>query len=167
MSGSVKRPNVVELRGDHAVMWLRRRNATPLACLIDIEDIPRVTTLRRSWSSMKANRTYYAYTFIGARKVFLHRFLMKVRSPYRLVDHGDHDGLNNRRYNLRATDRTGNQLNRKFNRLPKSGYNCIHPHGAKWAYRINNEAMAVCDTPQQAAAFRIQYLTERGIPIHA
>lgn len=62
---------------------------------------------------------------LGRRKpVFhaLHRFILGVTDPKVQVDHIDHDGLNCRRENLRATTLLPNRWNRRKNFNNKSGY---------------------------------------------
>lgn len=51
----------------------------------------------------------YAQTVIGKRSVFMHVLIMG--RPY--IDHEDHDGLNNQRYNLRPADQSQNNQNQR------------------------------------------------------
>jgi hypothetical protein len=54
------------------------------------------------------------------------------------VDHEDHDGLNNQRYNLREVTDAQNQWNRRANKGCSSEYKGVHWHrvAGKWRARI-------------------------------
>lgn len=61
---------------------------------------------------------------IGRKTVRMHRQIMDA-SPGTLVDHWDHDGLNNQRLNLRAANHSQNSANRRMDRAKarsKFGY---------------------------------------------
>lgn len=54
-------------------------------------------------------------------KQYLHRVLLKVTDGNKIVDHINGNGLDNRRCNLRITNKVGNALNMQVNRNKKSG----------------------------------------------
>lgn len=56
--------------------------------------------------------------------IHMHRFIMGM--PVQKVDHINHDGLNNRRENLRTADNSQSQANRSKPRNNKSGYKGVH-----------------------------------------
>ena len=71
---------------------------------------------RYKWFAAKGRRTYYAARRARGRQIWMHRQILKP--PSRLVvDHIDHNGLNNRRENLRPCTRRQNN----FNQLPRRG----------------------------------------------
>lgn len=84
---------------------LRRIGKPSLVTIIDDEDAALVTPYR--WSSFATNRSVYARRCVGSRTLYLHTFL----TGWAYVDHVDHDGLNNRRSNLRPTSRSLNSAN--------------------------------------------------------
>lgn len=70
--------------------------------------------------------------FYGSRKVYMHREIMQP--PAELgVDHRDHDGLNNRRSNLRLANDSQNQMNRVKPPVHASKY-----RGVVWNKRNKN-----------------------------
>lgn len=52
------------------------------------------------------------------------------------IDHIDHDGLNNKWYNLRNTTRAENQKNRRLQANNTSGITGVYRYGNKWVARI-------------------------------
>jgi len=54
-------------------------------------------------------------------KQYLHRVLLGITAPHQIVDHINNNGLDNRRVNLRVTDKSGNALNMRANKTKKSG----------------------------------------------
>ena len=91
--------------------------------IVDAEDYDRLREYK--WYAKNGGNTYYAARaervfkdgkFIGVRQILMHRFIMNA--PRRLVvDHINHNGLDNRRENLRLCTRLQNSRNR----LPSRG----------------------------------------------
>ena len=106
--------------------------------LIDAEDIDRVRC--HTWSVFEGrNGIIYAQTMlprIGGRKsaVYLHRFILDAPSGM-VVDHANHDGLDNRRCNLRLATEAQNSANRRSSRWENGHY--------KGAYRVKHGWRAV------------------------
>lgn len=80
--------------------------------IVDDEDYPVLSRVR--WCATRVRDKVYAkrvaadMTKPGSRQVYMHRQIMGDPIGL-LVNHRDDDGLNNRRPNLRVTDRSGNQ----------------------------------------------------------
>lgn len=85
--------------------------------LVDRRDLQRVSQHR--WSLVRDKHTCYAVTNIridGVRKkIQMHRFILELppRTPW--VDHINHNGLDNRRGNLRTVTPSQNHMNRRTN----------------------------------------------------
>lgn len=77
---------------------------------IDIEDVPLIAGYTWSATPPSPRGRRYAATGSGGGSLFMHRLLMKPPKGME-VDHGDHDGLNNRRYNLEITTHSRNLHN--------------------------------------------------------
>lgn len=109
--------NRYEIRGDTTVIFIERKNGEVLECLIDTEDLEKVSRLGKlSASSPSSNEKPYVYGYIreGNRKYkrpFLHRFLMDCPKGM-LVDHINGNVLDNRKSNLRITNYSINNRNR-------------------------------------------------------
>ncbi|MBA3554495.1 MAG: hypothetical protein H0W29_07040 [Gemmatimonadales bacterium] len=57
------------------------------------------------WHAFRIHRVWYAATNIHGKRLYLHRLIME--NPSGDVDHKNHDGLDNRRTNLRVASRRG------------------------------------------------------------
>jgi hypothetical protein len=90
-----------------------------MSAIVDGADYDRLKQYR--WYPVKSGRVWYALGRIGGKVVRMHREIL--RAPRRLVcDHIDHDGLNNRRSNLRLCTRAQNNRNQRPRRGKKSRY---------------------------------------------
>jgi hypothetical protein len=96
----------------------------------------------------------------GKRKTinhFLHRFVLEVESLDIQVDHRDHDGLNNQKYNLRKATIADNQHNTRKQVNNTSGYKGVFQdkRDGAWFSSIGFEGkikyLGRCATPEQAA----------------
>jgi len=68
------------------------------------------------------------------KKVTMHRLLMKVEDPSILIDHKDHDTLNNQKNNLRICTLSQNARNRKSTKGSTSKYLGVHKNIRKKSY---------------------------------
>ena len=77
---------------------------------VDDEDFEKVRGYR--WYSFTRLNTTYACTYNKGRTLLMHRLIMDAH-PGTVVDHIDHNGLNNCRQNLRLCTQQQNLWNRK------------------------------------------------------
>lgn len=73
------------------------------------EDYDRVKAY--NWTVEKSGKRYYAMRKDGDKKMRLHRFIMQPKASHE-VDHINHNGLDNRRENLRVVTAKQNRVNR-------------------------------------------------------
>ncbi len=90
-------------------------------------------------------------------KQYLHRVLLGVTDPKVIVDHINGNGLDNRRCNLRITNKVGNALNMSVNKNKKSGLpKGVYKKRDKYraCIQINglNKALGVFKTVEEAQA---------------
>lgn len=78
--------------------------------LVDDEDAGRVSLY--PWHAVKIREEFYAATTISGRRMYLHRFITEAPRGFD-VDHVNHDGLDNRRKNLRVCTHQQNLVNQK------------------------------------------------------
>lgn len=95
--------------GDHGFVGLNRG----LVSFIDADDVPKASTV--TWTSVRPGKSnVYAINqsgklIEGKRSVYLHQYVCPGEGG--LVDHADHDTLNNRKANLRRCTQVKNQQN--------------------------------------------------------
>ena len=147
--------------------------------LVDDEDLPLVAGhrwyLKTDWRRQHLGATGYAVTFIRdaegrRRNVAMHRLL--TGAPAHLeVDHGNGNGLDNRRSNLEVVTRTVN-VGRQRPRQTRSGFRGVTCLGGgrrkPWQARVMVEGKArhigVFETAEQAAdAYDIE-ARKHGLP---
>lgn len=94
------------------------------------------------------SRTSYIAIKIGAKSYKAHRIIFAIKTgliPIE-VDHIDHNGLNNRWSNLRASDSFDNSRNLPMQKSNKSGYIGVnwHKSAKKWQARaVNSDGIRV------------------------
>ena len=120
--------NKIDILADYAIVYVTYKNKL-LECLVDLEDLERVKKFTWYGRYSESADTYYVYTYIyypKRRYLHLHRYLLRVSKENFLkvcVDHIDHNGLNNRRYNLVKKTKQENHYNlRRLNPRNTSGY---------------------------------------------
>jgi hypothetical protein len=92
-----------------SVITLERKQGPNLECVIDTADYDAVKNFR--WWARKDRRTFYAVsTLADNRKERMHRLLLGNSEK---ADHIDHNGLNNKRSNLRPATEVQNSQNRQ------------------------------------------------------
>jgi hypothetical protein len=107
---------------------------TGLCAVVDDEDHELAQHKWHARFPRKNGTTIYAYRWVGREYVLMHRVVAGARGPTQHVDHLDHDGLNNRRENLRIVTAAQNRRNlRRESRTSASGRVGIHllPNG-RW-----------------------------------
>jgi len=90
--------------------------------LVDEVDYQRLRLWEYKWFRLVCNNTTYIRSIQKQKTLLLHRLLLGlIGSPRKVVvDHIDHNGLNNTRSNLRITDRRGNSRNRRKQKSKKA-----------------------------------------------
>ena len=76
--------------------------------LVDKEDFEKISD--RYWSQ---NCNGYIFSRKGNIRVFLHRYIMNLTERNLVVDHINHDILDNKKSNLRIATFTQNNINKK------------------------------------------------------
>lgn len=126
--------NDFEVRGEVAAIFMNSPTHGGMETLISSNKIEIVKSLPNTWYVIKDKwtQTFYVYgnTYDSngkAKKVKLHRWITKAPVGY-LVDHIDHETLNNVDSNLRIVTQSENQQNRRG--APKSSKSGIL--GVSW-----------------------------------
>jgi len=109
--------------------------------LVDKEDYDELN--KYVWRKANGRGTTYAYRNEKERpgifkRVMMHRAIMKTPKGL-VVDHVNHNGLDNRKCNLRNCTYTENLLNSNKKIMASSGYMGVHKLRDKWMARIQFE----------------------------
>jgi hypothetical protein len=110
--------------------------------IVDDEDFEKLN--RYKWNAGLIGNIWYAKRMVtsnGRRKdMTMHRQLMKKPSG-KFIDHINHDGLDNRRENLRICTRSQNNKNHRKLKNNTSGMNNVHWYkkSKKWMAYIKKD----------------------------
>jgi HNH endonuclease len=99
----------------------------------DKQDIPLIMFYK--W---RIDQNGYVGTDWGGSRIYLHRFLMNF--PNTIVDHINRNKLDNRRINLRLSNKSNNAVNCKTHSHNTSGYKGVSKSGNRWrVYIVKNQ----------------------------
>lgn len=136
--------NDYEIRGDVTAIFIKSRKYGEFETLIDTDHLEMVSNFADSWFVQYNMRTKSFYAFGKSKhdnyktQVSLHRLIMRFPDG-KLIDHRNHDTLDNRSQNLRDTTNMQNQQNRKGPQSnSSSGIRGVHWHKRveKWEVQI-------------------------------
>ncbi len=105
--------------------------------LVDDEDYERVSQFK--WYASVRRKTVYAQREVGGTAQKMHRLILGLEPGDKsLVDHVDHNGLNNCRSNIRVCTHAENQRNVEKHCDNTSGWKGViwHKKGQKFAARL-------------------------------
>jgi len=117
----------------------RRPRRIPLTrglfAIVDAEDYPALS--RYTWFAEGTEKNYYAVRKENGKSIKMHRQITGA-PDHLVVDHIDHNGLNNRRANLRVCTFAENCRNLRSTGPKTSKYKGVHRHKRlkKWAAQI-------------------------------
>lgn len=104
--------------------------------IVDAEDYHWLSQYK--WHACKSRSTFYAARRKGHTSISMHREIMCAPEGL-VVDHIDHNGLNNRKSNLRLCTHSQNLLNRRIRPDCKSKYK-----GVVWDWRNRKWVARIC-----------------------
>ena len=129
-----------------------------------VDDCDYEYLMQWKWFFMRNGTRCYArrleYTGTQPACVLMHHLVAErsgVTIGGRDVDHWDHNGLNNRRANLRVATRSQNNANQRLGRRNKSGFKGVSwdSQARKWRAQIcvakNRMSLGQHDDPRDAA----------------
>ena len=149
--------NQYEVRGEVTAIFLRRRNGETLETLISTGKLERAKAYPGSWyaSYDKKLGGYYVRGNLDGKTLRLHRYLVNP-APGVVVDHKNHDTLDNTDDNLVEATHTENMQNRQgAPRQSKTGVRGVYPLEGKYAAHIQRNGkrnyLGLFDTVEQAS----------------
>jgi hypothetical protein len=103
--------------------------------IVDADDYPRLS--KYTWFAEGTQKNYYAVRKQNGKSIKMHRQITNA-PDHLVVDHIDHQGLNNRKQNLRPCTFAQNCRNSRATARKTSKYKGVHWHKGqkKWAAQI-------------------------------
>lgn len=126
--------------------------------VVDDEDFDWLNQWK--WHAKPGTTTFYASRWdysnpIKKKNILMHRHILGVDDRSVLVDHVDHNGLNNTRKNLRKCTHSQNMWNRTINTCNKAGFKGVCRNGSSFSAEIQISGKRVYlgtfDTAEEAA----------------
>lgn len=112
MEGVMK--NIFEIRGNHAVIFLNRRDGSIIECLVDLEDLEIAQSFDGKWYAHRGgtlvSKYFYVYGNKQGKTISLHSLILETPKTM-VVDHRDGNTLDNRRSNIRNVTKAQNNQN--------------------------------------------------------
>lgn len=144
---------------DYAEIVLRDKHSCVVGmAIIDIEDVD--IAKQHKWHMRKSLNTNYAIcTLKDGRKLFLHRLVLGY-SGKDDVDHIDHNGLNNRKSNLRVVTHDTNLRNQHGNR---KGVKRVGSGNYQAIITKNNKNIYLGTFPTYESALEARLKAEKGL----
>jgi len=152
----MRKTRKIEVRGDVAIIPLTRGHSA----IIDAVDVDLVRKI--NWWASSSKSTSYARGIQQAvpgegkgEYVYLHRIIISAPDGVH-VDHINHDGLDNRRDNLRLCNVSENIMNAQKRSDNKSGFKGVswEKIGRKWRAQIRSRGKKIhlgsFDSPEDA-----------------
>ncbi|MBN2269111.1 MAG: hypothetical protein JXN61_00760 [Sedimentisphaerales bacterium] len=102
--------------------------------LVDAADFDRLN--QYTWYTMVCGRTTYAFRRANGKHIFMHRQIMKTPKG-QVVDHINHNGIDNRRANMRNCYPRHNMYNARARRGTSRYRGVCRHHGVKWSADIS------------------------------
>lgn len=120
-----------------------------IATLISTEDLERVSSIAGRWYAMdvggKRGEKLYVGTKVGGVTVYLHQ-VITMNPPKTVIDHFNHDTLDNRRENLVVVSYAQNGQNRKGAQVNNvnSGFRNVYLNkSGNWFVRLQKEGRPI------------------------
>lgn len=136
--------NYIEILDDHAEIYLiNKDNEIAAKALIDLDDVDKIKEYK--WH-LSLSRDKYQYVISSKGNTKLHRLIMNAPEGS-VVDHINHNPLDNRKNNLRICTNQQNVCNCELAKNNKSGYKGIYwnTERKKWQAQVtvNNKTISL------------------------
>ncbi len=117
--------NHIEILEDHAEIFLIDKNNEICAkALIDLDGVDKVKNIK--WHRSELQRSTYYCLSNDPKWKRIHRLIMGVTDKNIVVNHINHNGLDNRKNNLRICTNSQNICNCLTSKNNKSGYKGVY-----------------------------------------
>lgn len=101
-------PNEIKIMDKYAIIKITDMSNLKYDVLVDLDDLEKIKKYK--WHIKKSTNTNYAISSKGDNKLFIHRLVLNYEGDLD-VDHINHNGLDNRKNNLRIISHSKNIMN--------------------------------------------------------
>lgn len=135
---------------DYIEFNLYNKKKEKFVCYVDLEDWERVKNHKYKWFAERNRNCIYVTSTIynissdgknKPKRILLHRFILNYHGENK-IDHINHNGLDNRKENLRCIENKNNITNRqganKNNKTGVRNVNYIEQHDEYWVQIMKN-----------------------------
>lgn len=159
--------NKYRIDGNVTAIYLKRKDGY-LVTLIDTNNLPKAEQLINNWYACKCSKSgnFYVEGTVEHTTVLLHRFLLDAPEGM-VVDHINHNTLDNRKSNLRILTHAENHQNRKgAMKNSKTGIRGIRLDKGLWKaeVRVNGKLLNRSFTSKTEATQFVKKLRETVMP---
>ena len=109
---------------DAEIFLIDKNNEICAKAIIDIEDIDKVKDIK--WHRSDLQRSTYYCMSNNKKWRRLHRLILNIDDPKLVIDHINHNGLDNRKSNLRICTNSENICNQHLPKNNKSGHKGVY-----------------------------------------
>lgn len=141
-----KKYNTYDLTGDYGIGY----DCKNRKFYFDLEDYDKIkdycwivrNSSTKGLQYVEANITISKYNYSSVK---MHRIVMNCNNPDLEIDHINHDGTDNRKFNLRTTNNSGNNTNKDIRNNNNSGITgvCWDKEKGKWVTYIKKDNISV------------------------
>jgi len=140
--------------------------------IVDLEDFERLNRYKWYYASggyaARSKHIYKSKGKYGSKKLYMHREILGV-SGVQVIDHINHNTLDNRKCNLRVVNQSMNMRNRMSCAGSTSKYVGVHFHKltGKWRAQIKIgskiKSLGLYRTQKEAHEARQKYIEEKNL----
>lgn len=139
--------NKYNIDKEKVIIYIYRRNGEIFETYVDVKDFEKIKDMNLSWNTkfFRGVNNYYVVStqYLGMinnkpkyKSLLLHRLIMDAKKGD-IVDHKNHNTLDNRKSNLRITKQNQNTKNRKSKNINNtSGYRNVSKVGKWWHVQL-------------------------------
>lgn len=145
----------IEIDGETIALVIQYKG-NEIFCYIDKQDLDIVSSIKGTWN-LAVNRSGHidgvktkVQKLLERKQVWLHNVVFKKTNPSNVVDHIDHNTLNNRKCNLREVTRKENAQNISTALASKTKHRNVTIEGKRYRVRINGVSFKSYDTLEKA-----------------
>ena len=148
----------------HIILEIINNKKEKYKVLFDKEDYDIVC--KYNWRILKNKQGNNYYVISNQNNILMHRLIMKFPKE-KVIDHKNHNGLDNRKKNLKICSQYENMQNQSKRINNKSGYSniCFEKNRNKWVVYINinkRKKKVRTNTFEEAIKIRNKLLNERS-----